>query len=118
MYIRENFRCTEIQLDCDLESLGVNIILSPRMNFTVIVLYNPPSHDVTFYDELKKLLTMANRSSECILLGDFNVNWMDKVAKQKLKALTAKFNYHQLIDKPTRITKREEGGCWSDWDRT
>jgi len=41
---------------------------------------------------------------ECIVLGDFNINWAEKTTRKKLKVLTDKFELTQLIDGHTRIT--------------
>lgn len=78
------------------------------MNFNIVVLYNPPPHGADFYNELNSLLPVCDTCNECILLGDFNINWMVKSEKSKLKPLMEKFKYKQLIDKPTRITRKSE----------
>ena len=44
IYIREKFKVLELELNVNLESLGLNVILSPNMKFTIVVLYNPRSH--------------------------------------------------------------------------
>lgn len=53
---------------------------------------------------MKELLEMFDNSIETIFYGDFNINWADKCGRQKLKILS-KFNYDQLIKKPTRVTR-------------
>ena len=107
IYIRESFKCAQLSLD-DLECLGINVILSHNMNFNIVVLYNPPGHDINLYNELKGLLSACDHFNETIFLGDYNVNWADKKAKTKLKAAMEKFKYKQLIDKATRITRKTE----------
>ena len=52
IYIKDALKCHLIELNTHLECLGLNIILSPSMNFNIVVLYNPPSHNNSFYDEL------------------------------------------------------------------
>lgn len=74
------------------------MILSPRMQFSIAFLYNPPLHTQSFYDDMKELLEMFDSSVETIFYGDFNINWADKNGRQKLKTMT-KFNYQQLIKK-------------------
>ncbi len=108
IYIREQFKILELDLNVNLESLGLNVILSSNMKFNIVVLYNPPSHEVNFYDELKRLLSIVDKSCECMLFGDFNINWLDKRGKTKLKSTMEKFKYIQLIDRPTRVTRKSE----------
>lgn len=43
-----------------------------------------------------------------MLFGDFNINWMEKSGKFKLKSIMEKFKYKQLIGRPTRITRKSE----------
>ena len=88
-----------------LECLILNVVLSPKMNFNIIVLYNPPKHNVTFYQSFDDLLKALNHRSENIVLGDFNINWLDKNCKQKLKTVISKHKLHQIIKEPTRISK-------------
>ncbi len=106
IYIKEHFRCSNLDLSMNLECVGLNVTLSPNMNFNIVVLYNPPSHGKDFCNELNSLLSACDKCYECILLGDFNINWMVKSEKSKLKPLMEKFKYKQLVDKPTRITRK------------
>ena len=108
IYIRECIKCVELELVVNMECLGLNVILSPNMNFNIVVLYNPPSHDTDFYSELKNILSACDKYNETIFLGDYNVNWADKKGKSKLKSAMEKYKYKQLIDKPTRITRTSE----------
>lgn len=71
----------------------------------IIVLYNPPKHNVTFYHNFDDLLKALNHRSENMVLGDFNINWLDKNCKQKLKTVMSKHKLHQIIKEPTRIPK-------------
>lgn len=75
------------------------------MNFNISVLYNPPSHNVKFYDELNVIVKKLDLYRETVWYGDYNINWSDKNCKHKLKVLMTKFNYQQIIVGPTRITR-------------
>ncbi len=88
-----------------LECLTLNVIMSPKNNFYVVTLYNPPSHDTSFYYNLEEMLKFLNCCTEAVLFGDFKINWFDKCSKQKLKSITVKHKFNQLIKCPTRITK-------------
>lgn len=72
IYIREHFKCLELDLNVNVECLGLNVIISSNMKFNIVVLYNPPCHDVNFYNELKNLLFLVYNCCECIMFGDFN----------------------------------------------
>lgn len=41
-------------------------------------------------------------------MGDFNLNWLDKTRRKKLKDLATKFQMTQLINSPTRITNSSQ----------
>jgi len=97
---------TQVKCDGKLECLGLNVILSPTMKFKLIVIYNPPSHRANFYDDFKSLLMNIDNRTECIIMGDININWQEKNNNRtKLKALMDKFKYKQMINTPTRITR-------------
>lgn len=105
-YVRETLKCSEIQIDiCDLKCLVLNIVLSPRMNFNIVILYNPPSFNVSFYSNPDKILKLLKYDSEIIVFGDFNINWLDKNGKQKLKVVTSKYKLQQQTKGPTRLTR-------------
>lgn len=105
IYVRDTIRCNEIlwQNPTDLECIGLNMILSPQMFFTLIVIYRAPALNNSFYDELKKVLCQCDFKKEVIVMGDFNITWEDK-SRKKLKQITDGFNLVQMIKGPTRIT--------------
>lgn len=41
-------------------------------------------------------------------MRDFNINWIDKNGRKKLKEITQKLNFTQMIEKATRITKTSQ----------
>lgn len=55
----------------------------------------------TFKEILKELNTLGK---EVTVLGDFNVNWIDKNSRKRLKEISL-YNFEQLIKGPTRLTK-------------
>lgn len=104
-YIKDTISCNVIELEhCELEYLGLNIVFSPEMSFTLIVIYHPPSSNVTFYEKFRESLQQCDFNREVIVIGDMNVNWEDKSARKQLKRVTDRFNLTQIIDGPTRIT--------------
>lgn len=105
LYVRNTLKCNEIKLNTPLECLALNVVLSPKMNFNIVALYNPPSHDVSFYDDLDKLFKHINSCTESIFLGDFNINWLEKSRRTNLKRLLSKHSLQQMVKGPTRITR-------------
>lgn len=60
-YIKEHLQCNQIQWSCDnvLECVGLNVVLSPQMSYTIIGIYRPhrpPSAKTVFFEHLKALL--------------------------------------------------------------
>ena len=104
IYIRETLKYHVVHLDTPFECLALIVELSPRSKFNIVVLYNSPSHNVSFYVDLQNLLKTFDSRTETVVYGDFNINWLDKKAKIKLKTIMAKFNFQQLVKTPTRIT--------------
>ena len=108
IYIRDSFKTASIELDYNdipIECIGVTVHLSPEMRFRIIVLYNHPTHTNSFYNALEKLLKIVSHKTEVIIFGDFNVNWANKKSRSKLKSTMSKFDFSQVIEGPTRITK-------------
>lgn len=104
IYVKEQIQCKPLDLPNDLECVGVTINLSPEMSFNVIVLYRPPSENDMFLDKLSAMLKTCN-GKEVLLMGDFNLNWLDKTRRKQLKDIAHKYNSTQLIESPTRITR-------------
>lgn len=59
--------------------------LAPQMTLTIIVIYRPPSANISFYDKLKGMLCQCDFRKEVIVMGNFNINWEDKTSRKKLK---------------------------------
>ena len=109
-YVREHLKCTQIEWVCvhNLECIGLKIALSPQMSITLIGMYRPPSASNAFYAELQALLKECDTKNEVILLGDLNINWLDKSNRRQLKSLLTNLNFTQLIKGPTRLTTSSE----------
>ena len=78
------------------------------MSITLIGMYRPPSASNAFYVALQALLKECDTKNEVILLGDLNINWLDKSNRRQLKSLLTNFNLTQLIKGPTRLTTSSE----------
>ena len=109
-YVREHLKCKQMEWVCEhnLECIGLKIALSPHMSIMLIGMYRPPSASNAFYAELQALHKECDMKNEVILLGDLNINWLDKSIRKQLKSLLTNFNFTQLIKGPTRLTTSSE----------
>ena len=73
------------------------------MSFVGFSFYRPPTATNVFINNLSEILKQ-HEGSEVILMGDFNLNLLDKAHRKKLKDI-AKTYKMIMINKPTRITK-------------
>lgn len=78
------------------------------MSITLIGIYSPPPTSNDFYEELQAILKECNWKKEIIIFGDFNVDWLIKSKRKKLKSIADKHDLVQLIESPTRISKTTE----------
>lgn len=109
-YVKEHLQCQQInvqdKLDVEIECIALTVNVSPQMSFILAGFYRPPSTDAKFYTSFKEILKELNTlGKEVIVLGDFNVNWIDKNSRKRLKEIIGLYNFEQLIQGPTRITK-------------
>lgn len=104
LYVKSTIKCKLIKWPrgTDIECVGVKISLSAEMSLTLICMYRKPSA------KLKALLNNCDFNKEVIIMGDFNINWNDKSGRRNLKNITDYCNLTQLIEQPTRITRRSE----------
>ena len=73
------------------------------MGFT----YRKASERTDWFDRFTLMIdAVCLEAKEIILLGDFNISFLKPHIKQN--QLYEKFNLHQLIHKPTRITTNSE----------
>lgn len=77
------------------------------MSFIVLCVYRPPNAASDFYTGLTKILKTYERK-EILLMGDLNINWLDKGKRKHLKDIVNSIQMTQLIKKPTRITKTSQ----------
>lgn len=85
IYVKDSLQCEQIDIPkTTLECVAVKITLSPEMSFFVITIYRPPKTKDVFYDQLSEVLKKFS-CKELILMGDFNLNWLDKAEREKNK---------------------------------
>lgn len=103
IYLKESIQSKQFEIkENTLECVGVTITLSPEMSFVVLAVYRPPSATNVFFDCLSVILKQY-QAKEVILMGDFNLNWLDKTRRKKLKNIIKTVQMIQMINKPTRI---------------
>jgi hypothetical protein len=78
-------------------------------SYVVVCVYRSPTGNLSYF--LEQLELLLNRiyklSSEIILCGDFNINYLyDNPRKDELDSLLASFNLRSVINFPTRISSK------------
>ena len=107
--------CTNFtKCSSDYEILCLDIKKPGLRHMTIICLYRPPAGKIKpCIDYLKTIFPRCN--SEIWLLGDFNIDFLDRVStsRSNFQALFANYGLKQLIQNVTRPTNRS-GSC-IDW---
>lgn len=75
------------------------------MSFFIIGFYRPQAANDTFYDKFNDILKKCNHNKELIFMGDFNLNWDDKVKRKKLKTITDKYHIRTVIKRVNKDYK-------------
>ena len=92
----------------DLECLWFELHYPNKSPVLVGEFYRPPNSKTDFFETFDKNLDSAvSQNLSCIILGDFNCNFMpdrDNCNAQKIAFYTNMYGLHQLIDEATRVT--------------
>lgn len=94
--------------DNSVECMGITVTLSPQRLFNIVGMYSPTSSKDVFFVLMIDILKQCDLSKELLQMGDFNLNWTDKVRSKKLKEITKKFELAQLFKGPTGITQSSQ----------
>ena len=112
IYISKNICFNAINLDLhikekDLEICALKLGLLTS-SFTVICIYRSPTGDLTYFflNHLESILNkICKTSSNIILCGDFNINYLDDNSRKfTLDSLLASFGLFSTVKFPTRIS--------------
>lgn len=94
----------------DIELCIVKLTTNGNKKQTIILVYRPPGGNVasavdTINSHVGKFQDKYNRT-EYIILGDFNINYLDKRSSQVklLKNLEKMYGLSHVIQEPTRVT--------------
>ena len=97
----------------NVELVCLEIFLQHTKPFFVCVHYRPPNSskhlNKNHIENLQKMLTkLNNENKETIIIGDINVNYLDKTSEKPIKELLALQGLIQCIKGPTRVTDTSE----------
>ena len=106
IYVRNNLYCKpqpDLHVN-DLEAVWIETKLNQE-NLLVGSFYRPPNAKIDYWKLISDSIQKANNTmNKCIILGDFNPDFLDNPAKHLLDILNM-LQLHQLINSPTRITE-------------
>jgi hypothetical protein len=112
MYISDCYswiRRSELEAS-NLECIWIELIVKNSINILIGTMYRPPagskylpSNFEKSVDEIFSIISLENK--ETILMGDMNINFMNKKDNADLKALFTVYGFEQMIKKATRTTK-------------
>ena len=90
IYIKDHINCHQIcwPFDHELESTGLNIVLSSAMSLCSLLCIVHIPLIMIFVSHLKSYLKHVILKTEVILLGDLNCNWLDTTNRKPLKQIT------------------------------
>ena len=94
----------------DLECLWLEIIPAKSKSFLLAVMYKPPEGSrylqSNFINLLNDMLSLATKSNkETIIMGDLNVNYLDKSDHKEIKSVFNLIGFKQVITEATRTTE-------------
>ena len=101
IYSQHSF-VSSFPLKCNNNGIEITVVrLSTLLNVTVIAIYRSPKISVRILCS-SVIEILQNMSSEFkVIIGDFNVNWMNEVQRRPLYNLFVQQNYKQLISQYT-----------------
>ena len=106
MYIKNNIRFKEIQLDSDIESLWIKIT-EKKNSLIVGTIYRPPDARNCYYDKiLDEIQSIERNTNDLIILGDLNYNYLDNLNMKPITEIESMFELTQIVRSPTRVTLR------------
>ena len=93
----------------DIELMWLEVKLNNTKSFLVGVIYRPPDSSKFLPINFNKLFSehlsrVISESKETVILGDVNVNYLNKNANKDFKSILNLFGMKQIITTPTRIT--------------
>ena len=107
LYFRSSLNCNrkkEIEIS-NIETLWSEITFPNSKPFLLCTIYRPPNVSCDWIDLFEAELSIAQATGlEIILMGDFNINFLNCSNKKWLN-LVELFDLKQMITTPTRVTQ-------------
>ena len=108
IYVKENLRCSQrddLHVD-GIEAMWLEVKHEFQKAFLLGYTYRPPSSPQRWMTDFEQILEQVfTENKEVILLGDFNLNLLDKNNHvRNWLQVTESVNLFQLVDTPTRVT--------------
>jgi len=96
--------CSKFSIEKHAEFAAINI---PAIKTVVICAYRPPSGNVqSFCDSMSSILDLLPQHEQCMLFGDFNVNFhSNDVLAGDMSNMMLSFNLKPIVTEPTRVTE-------------
>ena len=94
-------------LECDdLECIWIEVFIKGLKNLLLCVMYRPPDSSLYQPINFKTLLhmqlkTAIKSNNEIIIMGDLNINYLDKTNHANIKTLLTLWGLTQTITQPT-----------------
>ena len=107
VYVRDNLPCKRLDLEIQgLECIWLEVKLK-RKTVLFGLFYRPPSSTHDIDDKIEQSLDLAseNNAFDIIVAGDFNLNYLDNLGRNKVFSLFSQFNLSQIINEPTHFTE-------------
>ena len=115
MYIKSNihFKRRYDLENNDLESIWVEIFIKHSKSLLVSSYYRPPEGSdylLTNFNDIfdSDINNVSMLNKEVIIMGDFNVNYLEHNKNKDFKSIFTLYGFKQLIKKATRITQTSQ----------
>ena len=112
LYVHESLSLSErndLLVANSLEMLSIEIVKPHNKSFLVSTWYRPPKSDVCLFNDFETFLRKCDLENlEVILIGDLNCDILKhppEIHTRKLNFLSSLYQYKQLINEPTRVTR-------------
>ena len=97
----------------ELESIWIEIFPHNARSFLLFTIYRPHYGSKYLFKNFNTLLNdtlnvISFKHKECIILGDTNINYLDKNNHNDIKDIFTLNGYKQLVTKATRITEKSK----------
>ena len=94
-------------MDCNVESVSVQIKVGHYRPFIVTSLYRPPEKPVSHFQDIEKTLSAIEADGkEAIIMGDTNCDYLNQSNNdtKHMKKIALKLGFSHIIMEATRTT--------------